>query len=378
MNITRHNYEELFILYLDNELTAAERQRVEDFAASNPDLKAELDLLLQTRLTADTSITFDSKDTLLYSASQKIDAGNYEEWFLSYTDNELTADERKAVEEFVAANPVTGKELQALQLAKFQPETAIVFPDKSTLYRKEEKAKGIVLSWKRVAAAAAILLVAGTSAFMLLSRNEATEDASIASGTVKPPASVTTSTGPDTGNDVTSKTTSTASSTKNDMVPATADKNKEVTSNDKTVVPSKKTVDPVTIVPVNEEPVKESLVKHNNNLPQPTHNPNVNPSIEETQAYAKLDAPVREGLTNSKQINQLPLVTPVNAEPSLIRHQITETTADDDISYAAEPVKKNKLRGFFRKVTRTFEKTTNIKATDEDDRLLIGGLAIRL
>jgi hypothetical protein len=41
--------------------------------------------------------------------------------------------------------------------------------------------------------------------------------------------------------------------------------------------------------------------------------------------------------------------------------------------------KKNKLRGFFRKVTRTFEKRTNIKATDDDDdRLLIAGLAIKL
>ena len=39
--------------------------------------------------------------------------------------------------------------------------------------------------------------------------------------------------------------------------------------------------------------------------------------------------------------------------------------------------KKSKLRGFFRKLTRTFEKTTNIDATDED-RVLIGGLAFKL
>jgi hypothetical protein len=45
---------------------------------------------------------------------------------------------------------------------------------------------------------------------------------------------------------------------------------------------------------------------------------------------------------------------------------------------AAEPERKNKLRGFFRKTTRLFERTTNISATDGDDRLLIGGLAVRL
>ena len=40
--------------------------------------------------------------------------------------------------------------------------------------------------------------------------------------------------------------------------------------------------------------------------------------------------------------------------------------------------KKNKLRGFFRKVTRTFEKRTNIDPTDQDNRLLVGSLAIKL
>jgi hypothetical protein len=40
--------------------------------------------------------------------------------------------------------------------------------------------------------------------------------------------------------------------------------------------------------------------------------------------------------------------------------------------------KKNKLRGLLRKVTRTFEKNTQVNATDENDRLLIGGLALKL
>ena len=40
--------------------------------------------------------------------------------------------------------------------------------------------------------------------------------------------------------------------------------------------------------------------------------------------------------------------------------------------------KKSKLRGFFRKVTRTFEKRTNIDPTENDEKLLVGGLAIRL
>ena len=47
-------------------------------------------------------------------------------------------------------------------------------------------------------------------------------------------------------------------------------------------------------------------------------------------------------------------------------------------AFADAGQKKNKLRGFFRKVTRTFEKRTNIDATDGDDRLLVAGLSIKL
>jgi hypothetical protein len=39
--------------------------------------------------------------------------------------------------------------------------------------------------------------------------------------------------------------------------------------------------------------------------------------------------------------------------------------------------KKNKSRGLFRKIARTFEKRTSIDPTD-DNKLLVAGLAIRL
>jgi len=52
-------------------------------------------------------------------------------------------------------------------------------------------------------------------------------------------------------------------------------------------------------------------------------------------------------------------------------------TNDEDVA-VNEPENKTKFRGLLRKITRTFEKTTNIKATDEQDRLLVAGLSIRL
>ncbi|HMR93713.1 MAG TPA: hypothetical protein PKC69_15430, partial [Chitinophagaceae bacterium] len=96
MNINRHNYEEFFILYLDNELNEAERRRVEAFAALHPDLQEELDLLLQTKLQPEAETFFASKEELLKNETivqQEMPA--FTEQLLLYTDNELTASERK-------------------------------------------------------------------------------------------------------------------------------------------------------------------------------------------------------------------------------------------------------------------------------------------
>ena len=45
MNINRYNYEEIFLLYTDNELCATDGQLVEQFIRENPDLSAELEAL---------------------------------------------------------------------------------------------------------------------------------------------------------------------------------------------------------------------------------------------------------------------------------------------------------------------------------------------
>ena len=58
IQINRHNYEEFFLLYVDRELSAAERMAVEQFVQENPDLKEELDALNQTTLVEDIKIQF--------------------------------------------------------------------------------------------------------------------------------------------------------------------------------------------------------------------------------------------------------------------------------------------------------------------------------
>ena len=131
MNITRNNYEEYFILYMDNELSSDERRLVETFVQQHPNLKEELDLLLQYKLVPDTDIVFEGKKELMVPVAVGIDGStpisitNYEEWLILYMDNELSAEQKLSVEQFIATNPSVEKDFAFLQHIKLQSEEII-------------------------------------------------------------------------------------------------------------------------------------------------------------------------------------------------------------------------------------------------------------
>ncbi len=139
MNINRHNYEEYFILYMDNELSSDDRRMVEAFVQNHPDLKEELDILLQYKLVPDTNIVFKGKEELMkVKGESPVTLSNYEEWLVLYIDNELTAEQRKTVEQFIAANPSVKKELHLLQRTQLQPEKSFL-PIKNLYTEKKKK-----------------------------------------------------------------------------------------------------------------------------------------------------------------------------------------------------------------------------------------------
>ncbi len=71
-----------------------------------------------------------------------INRHNYEEFFLLYTDGELSAPDRIAVEKFVAGNPDLEKELEMLTMTHLQAEP-VIFENKEALLKKES---GITLT----------------------------------------------------------------------------------------------------------------------------------------------------------------------------------------------------------------------------------------
>ncbi len=151
MNINRNNYEVVFLLYVDGELSAEQKKIVELFIQENVDLKVELDMLLQTKLPFD-EITFNHKDELFKIEKTSIHISNYEEYFLLYVDNELNSNEKNEVEKFVLQHPELQNEFTLLKQTQLEKEE-IIFTDKSSLYRKERK-PFVYLYWRRIAIAA--------------------------------------------------------------------------------------------------------------------------------------------------------------------------------------------------------------------------------
>lgn len=93
----------------------------------------------------------------------KIDIHNYEEFMLSFVDNELNAEEIKALTLFLEQHPEQQAELKLLQATRLPAGEKVIFPDKDSLYRKEEvHAQRVYFlrrhPWLSIAAAACLLL----------------------------------------------------------------------------------------------------------------------------------------------------------------------------------------------------------------------------
>ena len=126
MKINRNNYESFFLLYIDNELSAEEKTEVENFLLKNSDLSDEFDLLRDTKLADEGLTIFEHKELLYKSTALHIDTENCEEWFLLYTDNELSTDEKESVDRWLSNNPTYKPALEVL-LHTQMPKETIVF-----------------------------------------------------------------------------------------------------------------------------------------------------------------------------------------------------------------------------------------------------------
>jgi hypothetical protein len=373
MKLNRYNYEEFFILYLDNELDEESRREVDAFIQANPDLKAELDILLQSKLAPDADISFVDKGSLLRFGSSSTSLANYEERLISYIDNELTGEDREDVEKFVASHPAVQKELNLLQQTKLQVET-IVFPGKESLYRKEEKARVISVRWMRIAAAAILLFAIGTTAIILLNKKGNNSGGEVVVADPKQ-----------------SKPEKNTAVPKNESLPTPSNsqgiastnhgENKNPEHTGKSAIAKSQNDKVIERKEAEQGQKNERALASTDVVPKPTNNlPTTGDQYPDVTRVKGTPTPTIGGddpLPTGKEKTEPKVVTSGPTDTYINTKGLANQNDNPDRQFASENSGNKGLRGFLRKVTRTFEKRTNIKATD-DDRLLIAGLAIKM
>jgi hypothetical protein len=362
MNINRHNYEDFFILYLDNELNLQEKKAVEDFLLINPDLEREMSALRQTIFTPDTNLVFTGKEQLMMVDSSHINVYNYEMFLVQYMDGELSPGEITELEKFIALNPAIQQELNRLKKTRSAPDATVVFGDKTSLYRHEKVHHIYSLRWLKQAAAAAVILTVGAGIFML-SDNKSTDIDSIvtvAETTEKAPQQIIEQ--------------STSQGNNNEIVPAQSESGKPSPALKETIENK-------------QVPVQFASINQSNKKVPINHSVNV-AATELTDLEKPLDVPVRlknistadenvyanlqqQNINEDAVTNKFPVRTTTEASPGIVQPMYVVDVAD------VEPENK-RIRGFFRKATRILERTTNIAAANDDDKLLVGGFAINL
>ena len=363
MNINRHNYEEFFILYADNELNSDERRLVDEFVLANTDLKDELDIYRNSILTADTSLNFENKDSLL----------RYDESIMSYIDDELKADEKIELEKMIEGSPKLQQELKSYRQTKLQPDTEVVFENKSILYRSTER-RVVPMRMIRWAAAAAVLLAVSFSAVKYFNDKTGKIETGIAKTTTdeKQIPSVVNQT--DNIAKDQKKNGGAIAPDNNSAVQPVADGKEKQNNLASTAVKQKNNL-PKEVkqqnVKLTEKKNNETLAENNqspsNNLPSPQNDPNPKKSDATAGLLKVEDEKYVKGTVSGEM------------DVTNIRHaslDITNSTTYDD-QFDDEENKNKKSRGFFRKVTRFFEKNTGIKTTD-DDKLRIAAFTVKL
>jgi len=365
MKINRHNYEEFFLLYVDNELTVEQKKQVELFVKDNADLEEELVMLQQSKLIPDDTILFDSKEKLMKEENFSfINMSNYEEYLVLYADDELKGKEKLVVERFAAKHNHVKEELSLFLQTKLQPEK-IVFADKGSLYRREGnpdsyRDRVISMSWWRVAVAAVLIIAAGLTTYSVLNKKGNTGNRA---DTAKTEQKLTSPEKTAVGTKQ-QQTNSGTNNKRQEQFVAVSPGNNKFVKEIKVGNPLEQKLKNLK----DRDENKEEIIA---NVPVETKRAIQSINIQTASPDSKMNIDANTGLAINDRIQQQQHdfnKTGVTPEPP---------KTPDTIEYASNTENK-KLRGFFRKATRFIERTTNINAANDDDRVLIGGMAINL
>ncbi|HEX6332758.1 MAG TPA: hypothetical protein VFZ78_00950 [Flavisolibacter sp.] len=328
--INRNNYEEFLILYMDQELSADQMNMVDAFLDRHPDLKAEFELLLGTRLVPET-VSF-NKEALL---SDQMKINMLEEDLLLYVDDELPAARRSSVEASVAADPSLKEQLQLLQRTKLDPAETMVFANKEMLYRRTQVVFRFT-AMLRIAAAVLVVLFMGILYYL---NSGTTDNNGNTTANVDKPRQVTpVQVPPQEPQESPSVQMASTKDFEQEIAPYVSGKGT-----------TKKTVQ--------QQDVQLAL------MVQPDA---VSPNIQRNTAPVTVSETVNNNVVTSSAPDRITVIPAASTVPN------------DVAVTGPAPGNKGSVKGFLRKATRLIEKRTGIDPTNDKEEILIGVLAIKL
>lgn len=347
--ITRSNYEAYLLLYVDNELTEPERALVEAFLQFHPELQAELDLLMGTKLPPET-LQFMDKESLF---AQNIQTEITDENLLLYVDGELQGKEEKKVAKKLEENGAYHQQYQWLLRTKSDPAEVVPYPNKEELYRRTVRRIGLPFALR---IAAAVLLIASMGVLYVQQDDAA---APAVASIPKKPVAQKRAAEPNTATaQVAAKNTNEQQVQKVAVEPAPAPliaaarparhaKVKSATASPKTPISNK-------VMRVAED---EAAIAYE---PVPAARKNM-PALQPVET-AKKD--FEKGVTYDAP------------QPYII----SDATANAKFTADKQDDGRNKgnLKSLLRKAARMVERRTGINATNDEDELLIGVVALKL
>lgn len=369
MKINRNNYESYFLLYVDDELSVEEKTEVENFLLKNSDLSDEFDLLRDTKISDTDSSIFEHKELLYKSTSLLIDTENSEEWFLLYTDNELSTSEKESVDTWVTKHPAYKPTLEVL-LNTRMPKENIIFSNKASLYKHEVQRVISFAPYRWMAAASiAILLTGGW--FLWNSKKIQQQDQSAINSTEIPKQIVPT-------NSTKKVTGEMVSINKNDMQQGqklntviepktTTKKTTEYTKEQYVNVKENSTNN--NVVTNHSDHTYEAIIVEDNNTTDAVNNSIIAANnLTDNEMNESINSIVTTAINEKVNRNteaDIAMLTNV----SNTRHYTVLQTDDDknNLYVGALNLNKNKLKGIIRKAGKIFsEKTKNVADINGD------------
>ena len=369
MNINRHTYEEYFLLYIDNELTVQQRNAVELFVQQNPDLQQELLWLKESMLTAD-KIIFTDKQSLL---KNDVIHADLQEKLLLLIDGELDTKAIDNIAKLLESDAVLQNEFELLKQTKLTADDSIVFAYKNLLYKNEDLKVVVMRRWK--IAVAAMLIGAGLWGSVTYFQNKASSFTTITANNT--PVKKAGNTGKKT--DAIVEITNKKNDETNTVFNAIKQKGNGINDDNKIIADKlikTKQLNNSLQVSIEKRPVVTQTIMPSNNLPtqyvKSFNNDQRNKNDAANVASAKQE--VQSAIDNASHI----------ADGNAIASNVSFTEnnkANNNIVYGfdddEEPLKKNKVGGFLKKLNRVLQRNTKLK-TNSDKSIQIANLSFAI